>query len=116
MQRLVSGGPLGIHSDIFGPVLHDGHDQRGDPFRFRAPQHGGDLRRDILVAQNARRHRVLDIVVHIGDMIRKADNAPLPRSGPLTACVSDDAVEHLPRQVEAAAILSSFVTTRTLCS
>ena len=48
-------------------------------------------------------------MVHIGDLIRHAHDAPFRRCRPGALCVGHDAVAHLPRQVQAPAVLFQLV-------
>ena len=56
----------------------------------------------ILHAQKARAHRVVDIVVDVGDAVRQVYTAALQRPGLHLAGVMLDAVAHLPGEVKAA--------------
>lgn len=49
--------------------------------RFGAAQHIGDGLGDILLPQDARPDGIVDIVVHVGDLVRPADDAPLGSVG-----------------------------------
>ena len=101
MQRVVGSLPFGRHADVLGPVGHHGRDKACNALRFRLAQRLRNLARDVTRVQHARRHGVLNVVVHIGNMVCIAHHAPLARIGPGALRVADKAVQHLFRQVQA---------------
>ena len=68
-------------------------------------QHPGDLQRDVHGVDNASPQGVLDVVVDIGDVVGQPDELPLQGGGGLALGVAQDAVPHLPGEVEPLPVL-----------
>ena len=64
-----------------------------------------DVKGDVLLPQDAGPDGVVDVMVDIGDAVGHADDPAFRRVGHFGAGVAQDAVQHLPRQVEAPALL-----------
>ena len=86
-------------------VGQDAVDHGGDPLRLGLPQHVGGLFRQQAGVQHAGPDRILDVVVDIGDLVGHPDDPAFGGGGPGPFGVGDDAVAHLPGQVEAPAVL-----------
>jgi len=69
-------------------------------FSGRLPDDGGDLLRDVLFGQDPGPHRIIHIVVEIGDLVRQADDPALQRGRRPTCLVIQDPVPDLPGQVQ----------------
>jgi len=52
------------------------------------------------LCENATSDGVVDIVVHVRDPVRDAHDLPLECRGRMGSCVAEDAVSHLPREVQ----------------
>ena len=80
-----------------------GH-QSGDALRVGIAQHLRRLQRDVHGVDDAPPQGVLDVVVDIGDQVGQAHRLPLQRLGLGPLGVADDAVAHLPGQVQPLAV------------
>jgi len=85
-------------------VLDHVVDERVDAERARVAEQGNRLRRQIGRIEVARAHRIVDVVVDVREAIDEPDDPALERLRILRPGVLEDAVAHLPRQVEAAAV------------
>ena len=81
----------------------------GDAGGLRLAQHGGAVLRQGGRVQHTGPDGVLDVVVDVGDLVGHPHDAALRRRCPNAFCVGDDAVAHLPGQVEALPILLELV-------
>ena len=63
-------------------------------------QHLAGLKGDVHGIENAAPQGILNVVVDIGDVVGQPDHLALQRSGGGTFCVAEDAVAHLPGQVQ----------------
>ena len=63
-------------------------------------QHAGHLQRNINGVDDAAPQGILNIVVDIGDVVGQPDHLALQRGGGLPLGVAEDAVAHLPGQVQ----------------
>ena len=81
----------------------------GDAGGLRLAQHGGAVLRQGGRVQHTGPDGVLDVVVDVGDLVGHPHDAALGRRGPNAFCVGDDAVAHLPGQVEALPVLLELV-------
>jgi hypothetical protein len=92
----------------------------GNPRRRRLAQYGDGPAREVLLLQHAGAHRVVDVVVHIGDEVGDAHHLPLERGGTLGRVEADgdpflpfgmaaDAVAHFPAQIESAPVALQHV-------
>ena len=85
-----------------------------------APRTSTRARRQVLLAQQSRPHRIVDVVIHVGDDVGDARDLPFDRAGAMLGIGADrhaalplrvprDAVAHFPRQVQPGAIVLEHV-------
>ena len=79
-------------------------DERVDAARARVAQQRDRLGRQLGGIEVPRANRVVDVVVDVREAVDEPDDPALERLRLLRAGVLEDAVAHLPRQVEAAAV------------
>ena len=77
---------------------------RGDALGLGGAQHGHGFGRELAGVQHTGGDGILDVVVQKGNVVRAAHHAALRRAGPGAGGVGNDAVAHLPGQVEAPAV------------
>src|SRR6266542_1862756 len=102
------------HTDLGEPAIEALHDDIGDhaadALRGALAEHRDTLARQILFLQQPRSHRIVDVVIHIGDDVRHAGDLPLDSAGAVFGIgahghpalpfrMARDAVAHFPRQV-----------------
>ena len=78
--------------------------QRVDPRPVGKAQHLAGLQGDVHGIENAAPQGVLDVVVDIGDVVGQPDHLALQRGSGGAARVAEDAVAHLPGQVQSLAV------------
>ena len=87
-----------------------------DALGRRPAQHLDARRRQVLVPQQSRPHRIVDVVIHVGDDVGDARDLPLDRAGAMLGIGADrhaalplrvagDAVADLPRQIQPRAVV-----------
>ena len=79
-------------------------DERVDAARARVSEQGDRLGRQVGGIEVARAHGVVDVVVDVREAVDEPDDPALERLRLLVTGVLEDAVAHLPREVEAAAV------------
>ena len=79
------------------------------PLRTAAPGHGADFFRNILLFQDAAPDRVVRIMMNIGDLIRKPDNAPFQRGRHGSRLMIPDAIPYLHGQIDALSVLLQHI-------
>ena len=76
-----------------------------DALAVRLPQHLQAVRRQFKGLQDSGAQGIIQIVIQIRNPIGTADALPLQRCGKLLAGVTEDAVAHLPRQVQPVSVV-----------
>ena len=84
-------------------------DQGVDPLRGRLAEQGDRPRRQRPRVEDARPHRVVDVVVDVGEAVDQADDGALQRVRLDLAGVVQDPVPHLLGQVQPAALVLEHV-------
>ena len=72
-------------------------------------QDAGDFQGNVHGVDDAPTEGILNVVVDIGDLVGQADHLPLQGGGLLPPGVADDAVAHLPGQVQPRPVLLQAV-------
>ena len=96
------------HRPAHGGLHHIG-DQGVDPLGMGIAKDGRNLRRNVLVAKDPRPHGVVNVVVDVGDPVRKPDNLSLQGLRLVRAAVAQDAPADLIGQIQAQAVLFQLV-------
>ena len=73
------------------------------------PKRPAKLQRNILLPQDLCADRVINIRIHIGNLIRQAHNLALQRMGNRLGLVIEDTVTHLPCQVQPLSVFLQFL-------
>ena len=105
-QRIRRFADDGVHIDHAAAArLNHGADHGVDTDPAVGTQHGPDIKRQVVVCEDAAADGVVHVVVDIGDLVRNAHNLPLQRPRIEAAGVAEHGVEHLVCQVESPARL-----------
>ena len=91
-----------VHADLQIPltVLDHRRHQRVNALAVRLTQAFPQMLRNIVLADNARAYRVINIMVDVGNAVGKVDNAAFRRTRLASAGMADNAVAHLARKVQ----------------